>query len=143
MKYNIRVNTIAPVATTGALAAAWANADDKNKDVAMKPEYNVPAVLLLCSDSINSQLTGGLFEIGCGWHASTRLRPVSGVTSRHLSSLTPESVLRDWKPLASSVLDNVEFRKGIEVANNNYEYTDRDVILYSKCIWIVTIDLLV
>lgn len=144
MRHNIRVNAIAPVATTGALAAAWANADDKNKGVNMKPEYNVPAVLFLCSDYINGRknsISGRLFEIGCGWHAATRLRPVSGVTSQDPSNLSAESVLHDWKTLSSSALDNIELRKGIEVANNNYEYTNRDVILYSKCASIVIADL--
>lgn len=100
----------------------------------MKPEYNVPAVLLLCADSIRGQkntITGGLFEIGCGWHAATRLRAVSGITTRQPSEVTPESISNGWKPLPESVLENIEFRKSLEIVNNDYEYTKRDVILYS------------
>ncbi|KAL6897426.1 hypothetical protein GGI43DRAFT_385295 [Trichoderma evansii] len=48
-EYNIKVNTIAPVASTGALAVALAGSNDKNKKPVFKPEYIVPIVLLLSS----------------------------------------------------------------------------------------------
>ena len=129
------MNTIAPVATTGALAAAWANTSNENKNVAMKPEYNVPAVLLLSADTLNGRkntITGGLFEIGCGWHAATRLRPVSGFMQDRLSPITPEQIAQDWRVLSDDVLANIALRKNVEIGRREYEYIDRDIILYSK-----------
>jgi hypothetical protein len=125
------VNTIAPVASTGALAAAWANTSERGKDVDMKADYNVPAVLLLSSQSINGRknaITGGLFEIGCGLHAATRLRPVAGVVHKDLPQVTPEAMMSNWR---DDVLAKVEFYKDIPFACVEYEYSDRDIILYS------------
>ena len=97
----------------------------------MKAEYNVPAVLLLSVDSINGRknaVSGGLFEIGCGLHTATRLRPVGGVVHKDLPEVTPEVMMSRWR---DDVLAKVEFYKDIAVACVEYEYSDRDVILYS------------
>ena len=131
-KHDIRVNTICPVASTGALAAAWANTSERGKDVDMKAEYNIPAVLLLSVESISGRknaISGGLFEIGCGLHMTTRLRPVAGVVHKDLPEVTPEAMVSDWQ---EDVLTKVEFYKDIPIAGVAYEYDDRNVILYSK-----------
>ena len=117
--------------------AAVIGKDDKNSAVDMKAEYNVPAVLFLSSNTIHghkNNITGGLFEIGCGWHAATRLRPVSGMTFENVnpSLITPEDIARDWSSdLARNVSANLELRKDVEIAPVEYEYSNRDVILYS------------
>lgn len=114
--------------------AAVIGKDDKNKSVDMKAEYNVPAVLLLSSDKHKGRkntITGGLFEIGCGWHAATRLRPVSGMVFDNASRITPEDMSRNWCDLSQNVSANVELHKDIEVNRVEYEYSDRDIILYS------------
>ncbi|KAF2236221.1 NAD(P)-binding protein [Viridothelium virens] len=145
-KYGIRVNTIAPVASTGALAAAWANTNEKQKGIDMKPDYNVPAVTLLCSDTLNGTpnvINGGLFEIGCGFHASTRLRPSAGCSFEFEKNITPEFLLQNWSnyPISAtigsfpttnnSLLDSTNHRKTDIIGPIEYVYNDRDVILYN------------
>ena len=130
-EHNIRVNTIGPVASTGALAAARVNISERGKEVNMKPEYNVPAVLLLSSESINGRknaISGGLFEIGCGMHTTTRLRPVSGVVHKEMPQVAPEAMVSKWR---DDVLTKIEFYKDISIACVEYKYNDRDVVLYS------------
>jgi multifunctional beta-oxidation protein len=180
LRHNIRVNTIAPVASTGGLAVALSNTNDKNSAPLYKPEYVVPIVLLL-SFSADGQLqqptkgagtaddqadhitvtstTGGLFEVGCGWHASTRLRPSSQYSFAKHSSMTPEMLLSEssWSSnpadydgngqaeLEKSFFTDVAPRRGntdalrtierlkmVDLPQNEYIFTDRDVLLYSK-----------
>ena len=141
------MNTIAPVASTALLAAAWANTDERDKDTDMKPEYNVPMVLMLSSSTMHglpNPITGGLFEIGCGWHAATRLRPCAGYYFASDAQTTPESIRRDWvdlppygiangTPLKTNTVQKViDQRKAVDVVRTEYEYNDRDVILYSR-----------
>jgi hypothetical protein len=98
----------------------------------MKAEYNIPAVLLLSMESINGRrnaISGGLFEIGCGLHMTTRLRPVACVVRKDLPEVTPEAMVSSWQ---DDFLAKVEFYKDIPNACVEYEYDDREVILYSK-----------
>lgn len=128
------------MASTGGLALALSGTDDKNKEPFFKPEYIVPIVLLLASDVLNgkkNEITGGLFECGCGWQAATRLRPSHVLRYTSASSLSPESISRLWGDSTIANTDDDVFqliakRKGSDKWRTNYEFSDRDVILYSK-----------
>lgn len=149
MKHNIRVNTIAPVASTGGLAQALSDTNNKNNQSVFKPEYIAPIVLLLSSDMLNgrrNEITGGLFECGCGWHARTRLRPSSELNFTSATEISPELLSNAWvesaqqppKTLPASepavdVLKNIERFKQADTWRTEYKFTGRDVILYSKC----------
>lgn len=150
-KHNIRVNTIAPVASTGGLAVALSGTNDKNKQPVFRPEYVAPIVLLLSSDTLNGRpntTTGGLFEVGCGWHASTRLRSASRfkIPSGAETASSPEALSAPWPettddPIEFStaslvkrnrdVLDSIAGLKRVDVHHTEYTYTDNDVMLYS------------
>lgn len=99
LKHNIRVNTIAPVASTGSLAVALSNTNGKNKTPLFKPEYIVPVILLLSSDTFNgtpNRNTGGLYEVGCGWHAATQLRVSSQIMLTENTPFTTEELSKWW-----------------------------------------------
>ena len=148
-KHGIRVNAIAPVASTGALAQAWEKTSDMKNATVFKPEYNVPMVLLLCSDTILANangVTGSLFEIGCGWHARTRLRASEGYSivdhttpspediRKQLAVITPSSEHpsdREFAAIDTEVLANIERRKTAEIGRKEYRYGELDVVLYS------------
>ncbi|KEF63536.1 uncharacterized protein A1O9_01514 [Exophiala aquamarina CBS 119918] len=153
LKHNIRVNTIAPIASTGGLAQALSGTNEKNKQRIFKPEYIVPIVLLLSSDTLNgkqNQTTGGLFECGCGWHARTRLRSSHMIDFTSTSEISPEVLLNSWteivqnpSPTASAtntggsnfdVLGLIEKAKKADSWRVEYKFTSRDVILYNLAI---------
>ncbi|KAK4942858.1 hypothetical protein LTR10_017434 [Elasticomyces elasticus] len=149
-KHNIRVNTIAPVASTGGLAVALSNTNDKNKQPIFRPEYIAPVVLLLTSNTLNGRpnyTTGGLFEVGCGWHASTRLRSASRFEIPSATeAASPEALSAPWPEMTNEltatstaapikrnqdVLDTIAGLKRVNVQHVEYTYTDKDVILYN------------
>ncbi len=66
-KYNIRCNTIAPVARSRLTQTVM---PEEILDV-LKPEYVAPLVLFLCHEA--TEETGGLFEVGGGWVGKGRL----------------------------------------------------------------------
>lgn len=151
LKHNIRVNTIAPVASTGGLAQALSGTNDKNNQQVFKPEYIVPIVLLLSSDMLNGKrndTTGGLFECGCGWHARTRLRPSHEIDFTSISEISPEVLSNPWVESvqdpsrtslatktgdsSSDVLNLIEKYKHGDTWRVGYKFTSRDIILYSK-----------
>ena len=63
---------------------------------AFKPEQVAPLVVALCSDQIPSSATGGLFEVGSGWHARTRWQRSGGHDFPVDVKLTPEAVVEMW-----------------------------------------------
>jgi multifunctional beta-oxidation protein len=63
---------------------------------AFKPEYIAPLVLLLSSDKVPSPPTGGLYEVGSGWVASTRWQRSGGAAFPVDVKLTPETILKSW-----------------------------------------------
>ncbi|OQV06759.1 hypothetical protein CLAIMM_11286 [Cladophialophora immunda] len=147
-KHNIRVNTIAPVASTGGLAVALSGTNDKNKQPVFLPEYIAPLVLLLTSDTIIGRpnyTTGGLFEVGCGWHAAIRLRPVSELEFSSTREISPEVLAGCWHSKSSptalvkaksnkDVLETIAGLKRVDVQHTEYTYTDNDVMLYNLSI---------
>ena len=91
-KYNINVNTIAPNAGTNMTRSIM----PEDMVQAFKPEQVAPLVLTLCSDKVPKPSTGGLFEVGSGWHARTRWQRSGGRGFPVDIKLTPEAVVKAW-----------------------------------------------
>ena len=66
---------------------------------AFKPDYVAPLVALLCSDKVPDPPTGGLFEVGSGWHARTRWQRSGGHGFPIDRPLTPEAVASAWEQI--------------------------------------------
>ena len=66
---------------------------------AFKPDQVAPLVVVLCSDKVPKPPTGGLFEVGSGWHARTRWQRSGGHGFPIDIKLTPEAVLKEWKDI--------------------------------------------
>lgn len=138
------------MASTGGLAVALAGSNDKNKEPVFKPEYIVPVVLLLSSDRLNGEVnrtTGGLFEVGCGWHAVSRLRPTSQVNLAPGRSAVPEKLSQSTINSAQvglgigsvsaagenhDVLQTIKRLQQTELPHNDYTFTDQEVLIYSR-----------
>ena len=84
-KNDIRVNAIAPIAATGMTKGVIS--DEVLK--AVKPEYIVPLVAVLCSKECPSN--GRVFEVGAGWIAEVRHQRSEGISFP--LPFTPEQVL--------------------------------------------------
>jgi 3-hydroxyacyl-CoA dehydrogenase/3a,7a,12a-trihydroxy-5b-cholest-24-enoyl-CoA hydratase len=89
-KYNILVNTIAPMAasrlTEGIMPPEVFNL--------VRPEYVAPFVLLLSHE--NSTENGGLFEVGAGYAAKLRWERAKGCLLSLENELTPERFQKSW-----------------------------------------------
>ena len=94
-KYNINVNTIAPNAGTNMTRSVM----PEELVQAFKPEQVAPMVIALCSDRVPHPSTGGLYEVGSGWHARTRWQRSGGHGFPIDVSLTPEAVSRTWNEI--------------------------------------------
>lgn len=167
-KYNIFVNTIAPNAGTNMTRSIM----PEEMVQAFKPEQVAPLVVALCSDKVPAPPTGGLFEVGSGWHARTRWQRSGGhgfpvdvkLTAEAVSKVWPKivdfddgradhpedgqdglkSIMNNMKNKAgkdagsnrpsSSYLDNIAAAKAMKARGTEYEYDDRDVILYNLSI---------
>ena len=96
-KYNIYVNTIAPNAGTNMTRTIM----PEEMVQAFKPEQVAPLVVALSSDKVPNPPTGGLFEVGSGWHARTRWQRSGGHGFPIDVKLTPEAVLKEWKDIVN------------------------------------------
>ena len=94
-KYNIYVNTIAPNAGTNMTRSIM----PEEMVQAFKPEQVAPLVVALSSDKVPQPPTGGLFEVGSGWHARTRWQRSGGQGFPVDVKLTPEAVLKAWNAI--------------------------------------------
>ncbi len=68
---------------------------------AFQPEQVAPLVVALSSDKVPNPPTGGLFEVGSGWHARTRWQRSGGHGFPIDIKLTPEAVLKTWKDIVN------------------------------------------
>lgn len=94
-KYNIYVNTIAPNAGTAMTKTIL----PEELVQAFKPEYIAPVVLALCAEKGPKNPTGGLYEVGSGWVGRTRWQRSGGYGFPVDVPLTPEEVVKHWKPI--------------------------------------------
>ncbi|KAH8884784.1 NAD(P)-binding protein [Thozetella sp. PMI_491] len=95
-KYNIYVNTIAPNAGTAMTRTIL----PEELVQAFKPDYIAPLVLALSSDKVPNP-TGGLYEVGSGWVGQTRWQRTGGHGFPVDVPLTPEAVVKNWKPIVT------------------------------------------
>ena len=152
-QHNILVNAVAPVASTPALADAVVGSS-----AAILPQYSAPFVVLLCSDLVPYPATGGLYEIGGGWHARTRLEANHGINWRSWTDFDAGTVSSALSTIAkfeprllsypgeddgnglrllnkqahrNGALARIEAAKKARVEGSKFEYTQRDIILYN------------
>ncbi|MCY1408202.1 3-phenylpropionate-dihydrodiol/cinnamic acid-dihydrodiol dehydrogenase [compost metagenome] len=88
---NIRVNTIAPVAASRMVIASGLFPQELHDKI--KVEDCAPLVGWLCSEECAD--TGGLFEVGGGFHAKYRWERSQG-RFLHTNTLSPELVRDNW-----------------------------------------------
>ncbi|KAK5054520.1 hypothetical protein LTR84_001411 [Exophiala bonariae] len=148
--HNITVNAVAPVASTPGLAGAL-----QGSSTEILPQFSAPFVALMCSNIVPYPSTGGLYEIGGGWHARTRLEANGGIEwneTEHLggeealkclATITnfelksyPEEYENGLKRLHDQVyrqgtLGRIEDAKKVQGDGSIFEYTQRDAILYN------------
>ena len=153
-KYNVRVNTIAPLAGSRLTETVM----PKEITDALRPDYVSPLVAWLCHESCEE--TGGLFEVGGGFFAKLRWERTEGKMFRVGRDITPELVEKHWptivdfgktthpKDVASAlqpVLDNVQagaskggndlidvdLALGHEFPRLTTSYDERDLSLYA------------
>ncbi|KAL9045860.1 MAG: hypothetical protein Q9214_001174 [Letrouitia sp. 1 TL-2023] len=91
-KYNVYVNTIAPNAGTNMTRTIM----PEEMIQAFKPEQVAPLVVALSSDKVPEPSTGGLYEVGSGWHARTRWQRSGGHGFPLDVKLMPEAILKAW-----------------------------------------------
>ena len=89
-KYNIGVNTIAPIAGSRLTETIL----PKELIDALRPEYVSPLVAWLAHDEC--QETGGVFEVGGGFFAKLRWERAAGQMFRVGRDITPELVRKHW-----------------------------------------------
>ncbi len=90
-KYNVRVNTIAPVAATRMTEDIM----PKEALEALRPELVTPAVLFLCSEDAPD---GAIIEAGAGYYGRVQIVESAGV---HLgSSVSAEDVADNWAKIS-------------------------------------------
>ena len=90
LKYDIRCNTIAPIAASRLTATVM------TEDVLrrLQPEWVVPLVAFLCNSKSNT--TGGIFEVGAGHVAQIRWERAQGAYLRPDDSFTQGKLLHEW-----------------------------------------------
>lgn len=64
---------------------------------AFRPDQVAPLVVALSSDNVPNPPTGGLFEVGSGWHAQTRWQRSGGHGFPIDVKLTPEAIIEKWE----------------------------------------------
>lgn len=157
--HNITVNAVAPVASTPGLAGAL-----QDSSTEILPEYSAPFVALMSSDAVPCPATGGLYEIGGGWHARTRLEANTGVEWHEGGCLGSEKTLEGSSKLANfernslsypedyenglkrlhdqvhrqGTLGRIEDAKTARANGSKFEYTQRDAILYSTLTFVTS-----
>jgi len=89
-KKNIRVNTIAPLASSRMTETVL----PPDLLQALKPEYITPLVLYLCHESCTE--TGSIFELGLGWISKLRWQRTEGEFFDIKKPPTPEEVAAKW-----------------------------------------------
>lgn len=96
-KYNIYVNTIAPNAGTNMTRSIM----PEEMVQAFQPDQVAPIVVALSSDRVPDPPTGGLYEVGSGWHARTRWQRSGGRGFPVDVKLTPETVRNAWRDIVN------------------------------------------
>lgn len=153
-KYNIKCNTIAPVAASRLTKTVM---PEDILDV-LKPEYVSPLVLYLCHQ--DTEENGSLFEVGGGWVGKVRWQKSSGAIVKQANGeMTPEDIRDKWTEITSfdkplyhttigeatnhcieSCTDSSETNesKQSEERSARYSYDFKTVILYALSLGVST-----
>jgi 3-hydroxyacyl-CoA dehydrogenase/3a,7a,12a-trihydroxy-5b-cholest-24-enoyl-CoA hydratase len=94
-KYNVIVNTIAPVAASRMTETVL----PPNLLDALKPEYVTALVLLLCHESHDDG--GGVYEVGGGFYGRLRWERARGKLYRIGRLVSPEDLREAWKDITN------------------------------------------
>jgi NAD(P)-dependent dehydrogenase (short-subunit alcohol dehydrogenase family) len=94
-KYNIKTNTIAPLAGSRLTETVM----PKNFIDALKPEYVAPLVCLLCSEQCPS--TGAIYALGGGFFAKVAVLQGPGTFLDTSDGISPEAILDNWDAVAN------------------------------------------
>ncbi len=153
-KYNVVVNTIAPIAGSRMTETVL----PKELLDALRPEYVSALVAKLAHES--NEETGGLYEVGGGFFAKLRWERTAGKTFRLGRNITPEDVDASWKAITAfdkaehpasvaesmqPIMQNVEAGPskggnqfidvdaalGYKYPEQTWSYDERDVALYA------------
>lgn len=106
---NIRVNTVAPVAASRMVIASGLFPQELHDKV--KVEDCAPMVGWLCSEECTD--TGGLFEVGGGFHAKYRWERSHG-RFLHTQTLSPELVRDNWARITGFDDRSVHYTDGAD-----------------------------
>jgi NAD(P)-dependent dehydrogenase (short-subunit alcohol dehydrogenase family)/acyl dehydratase len=106
---NIRVNTIAPIAASRLVIASGILPEDVHAKLAS--EHVAPLVSWLCHEECLE--TGGLFEVGGGFHAKYRWERSQGRVL-HTDTLSPELVRENWERITQFDEHSVHHTNGGE-----------------------------
>ncbi len=90
LKYNILVNTIAPLAETRLGAGAFPD----ELAATLKPGFITPAVAYLCSDQCRT--TGDIISAAGGWYRKVQMVESLGVKIEDESQATPEMIAANF-----------------------------------------------
>jgi 3-hydroxyacyl-CoA dehydrogenase/3a,7a,12a-trihydroxy-5b-cholest-24-enoyl-CoA hydratase len=153
-KYNVRANTIAPIAGSRMTETVL----PKELIEALRPEFVSPLVAWLAHESCEE--TGGLYEVGGGFFAKLRWERTQGHTVRLGRPITPELIQKSWSTIVDfgksthpadvasalqPVMDNVnagpskggndlvdvDLALGYEMPKVTTTYDERDLSLYA------------
>ncbi|MCY1389717.1 3-phenylpropionate-dihydrodiol/cinnamic acid-dihydrodiol dehydrogenase [compost metagenome] len=113
---NIRVNTIAPIAASRMVIASGLFPEELHAK--LKVEDVAPLVGWLCHE--DCQDTGGLFEVGGGFHAKYRWERSHG-RFLHTDSLSPELVRENWERITRFDEKSVHPANGAESFKELFE----------------------
>lgn len=94
-KYNILVNTIAPLAKSRMLATIL----PEELIHELRPENIGAMVLYLCHSSCKE--SGGLFELGGRWYSRLRWQRSEGASFPQEKEVTPEAIASSWAKINS------------------------------------------
>lgn len=101
-KYNIHVNTVAPLAKSQ-MTENLLPPEILDK---MLPEYVAPIVLFLCSDEIKE--SGGIYNAGFGYFNKVMISSGQGcLITGNNGTISPEDISANWKEIS-----NMESSKG-------------------------------
>lgn len=89
-KYNILVNTVAPIAASRMTATVMG----EEQLAALTPDFVVPTVAYLVSDQTEN--SGGVYELGGGYVSKIRFERAAGALFKTDSSMTPSAILAKW-----------------------------------------------